>query len=228
MIRRRDFTSYLLANYDVVKHNSIAPAGTSLNEVPGGGANDTVTGFTVATDGQPNGLPYFDATQAGFVQTGLTSLDINNKTFIVAYRPSADALAASGPYVLRWFSATGNELRIYSTSIGSFNVLYVGDSVSQLIAGSADDWVAETDYLLVLSIPGAGEVLRFYSNGEEIGNLTITNATVSTAVNAIAAGVGAITNAGTSFCDGLITTLTIINKALSAEEVREIYHVWSA
>lgn len=215
---------YLAQNFTLVKANYVQSDGRSIRKEIG--ADDTVTGFKLASETQPDGSPYYDATVDGFVQANLTSLDINNKTFIVAYRPGTGA-PVNGSYILRWASgSTANLLAIVCNGPGFFSAYYVGNTVFNNAASTADDWAVGTDYLLCVTVPSAGETMRFYSNGSQIGSVVLTNNTVVTSVVNSLSGVGAIFSGGANRAQGLVGPLTIVDGVLTANEVAEVYRAW--
>jgi hypothetical protein len=204
------FASWLLDNYDNwVKLNDVLSSGDLPNLLASGGADDTLlSGSVVQVDG--------DNWVDGYANIGITSLAINDKTYI----NNLIFNDFSGGTYYRIYIDASNLIQIYISGGGSVVAYYRGGAVDEFIViGSL---IPNKKYVWIWSIPSAGSNGIFYINGLMDGIVNLANDIVGTSIIDSSSALGALTTVGGSPVLSYMGELQINNAVLSYYDIRTI------
>ncbi|MGA1979517.1 MAG: LamG-like jellyroll fold domain-containing protein [Sedimentisphaerales bacterium] len=178
-----------------------------------GSNNGTITGATWTTEGKINGALSFDGSD-DYVALSNFTVYTNNGTISLWFKTSADFSANYGGY--GYLISANNQYYSYLTIAGNGTAPYniVGETDSQ------DDY-----YVIAMGVVPVGEwnhiVVSFnnktaktYLNGALVDTRTISNSLLT---------LNRIGGRALEFFKGEIDDVRIYNRALSAEEVEELY-----
>jgi hypothetical protein len=199
------------------------PFNGNANDASGHGLNGTINGATLATDrfGRANAAYSFDGSSSYISFAGLPTSQTNNWTVSSWIKPAS--LPQLGTAVCVGFdngisgTANGYQMCINSGDSGipgnQFTAIYGGIATysSGIAFASTNTW---TQIVLLRS----NGIASFYVNGTKVGGTVSGNPRVPTAFT-----IGSCT--GFRFFNGLIDDVRVYNRALSANEVVQLYSV---
>lgn len=200
-----DWLKYLFDNRNPIKLNN----SSGKNLLASGGAADALSGAAaVGTERAPNGERLLTITSAGHVNIGLTALTMNNKRYSIFVHPATATLSTTLCYLFRLYIDADNYLDCYfSTTANTIVVDYrAGGATNSMSYGSM---VVDSNYLIEIDIPSAGETAQLLINGTQRATVALTNNMVGTALSDANTVVGAISTSNTSHLQAYCTDLQI-------------------
>ncbi|MHC4159293.1 MAG: LamG domain-containing protein, partial [Planctomycetota bacterium] len=180
--------------------------------------NGTITGATWTTGGMINGALDFDGINDYVDITDSASLSFTNPSLTIAAWVYLNQDQPGQRIIVRKNNQW--QLGIYAADNKIRNLVKT-DGTDGWTAANDEFYTIDTDTWYFFAFTYNGSVLKYYANGTQVGSdKTVTGDIVDNSNNV---GIGSDTGGSSNNINGMIDDLRIYNRALSAEEILELF-----